>query len=59
MDKTYQSKKFEDKIYKNWIKKDLFNPDKYTGEPYSIMMPPPNVTGVLHLGHALENSLMD
>ncbi|NQT50012.1 class I tRNA ligase family protein [Candidatus Kuenenbacteria bacterium] len=57
--KTYNPKDYEDKIYQNWDKKGLFNPDKLKGKPYSIMMPPPNVTGVLHLGHALENSVMD
>ena len=64
--KAYNPRDFEDKIYHNWEKGGFFNPDKLSasvrgkkGEPYSIMMPPPNVTGVLHLGHALENSLMD
>ena len=57
--KVYEPKKYEDKIYKVWERSGFFNPDKLKGDPYSIMMPPPNVTGVLHLGHALENSLMD
>lgn len=51
--------KDEDEIYKLWEKSGFFNPDNLKGEPYSIMMPPPNVTGVLHLGHAWENTLMD
>jgi len=51
--------KEEAKIYELWEESGFFNPDNLEGEPYSIMMPPPNVTGVLHLGHALENTLMD
>src|SRR3989344_1375969 len=57
--KAYEPKLYEDKIYEEWEKSGFFNPDNLTGEPYSILFPPPNVTGVLHLGHALENSLMD
>ncbi len=57
--KAYESSEYEDDIYKLWEESGFFNPDNLEGEPYSIMMPPPNVTGVLHLGHALENSLMD
>jgi len=57
--KAYEPQKYEKKIYKTWEKSGFFNPDNLSGKPYSIMMPPPNVTGVLHLGHALENSLMD
>ncbi|MCG2694209.1 class I tRNA ligase family protein, partial [Candidatus Parcubacteria bacterium] len=59
IEKAYEPKKYEDKIYSAWEKSGFFSPDKLKDEPYSIMMPPPNVTGVLHLGHALENSLMD
>ncbi|MEK7615411.1 MAG: valine--tRNA ligase, partial [Patescibacteria group bacterium] len=57
--KAYEAKAYEDEIYAAWEKSGFFNPDNLTGEPYTIMMPPPNVTGVLHLGHALENALMD
>ncbi|MFH1142304.1 MAG: valine--tRNA ligase, partial [Candidatus Uhrbacteria bacterium] len=57
--KAYEAKKVEDKIYSAWEKSGLFNPDNIDGEPFTIMMPPPNVTGILHLGHALENSMMD
>lgn len=57
--KAYESQQYEDRIYQQWEESGFFNPDNLSGEPYSIMMPPPNVTGVLHLGHALENSLMD
>ena len=57
--KNYSPQTTEDQIYALWEKSDCFNPDHVTGEPFSVMMPPPNVTGVLHLGHALENSIMD
>jgi valyl-tRNA synthetase len=57
--KVYEPSQYEDEIYKKWEQSGFFNPDKLAGEQFSIMMPPPNVTGVLHLGHALENSLMD
>ncbi|TKJ40443.1 valine--tRNA ligase [candidate division LCP-89 bacterium B3_LCP] len=58
--KTYDPKIVEDKWYKFWEENDFFhtepNPDK---EPYVIMMPPPNVTGILHMGHALQDSVQD
>lgn len=57
--KAFESQQYEDAIYKRWEESGFFNPDTYEGTPYAIMMPPPNVTGVLHLGHALENTLMD
>jgi len=57
--KAYEPGKYEDDIYTRWEQSGFFNPDSLEGEPYAIMMPPPNVTGVLHLGHALENTLMD
>ena len=63
---AYNPAEYEDRIYEKWEKSGFFRPeadqpwaDNLNREPYSIMMPPPNVTGVLHLGHALENSLMD
>ena len=57
---TYNPKEFEDRIYKNWEEKKYFTPviDK-SKKPYSIVMPPPNITGKLHLGHALDNTLQD
>lgn len=56
----YEPKSFEEEIYKNWEKKGYFKPsgDK-TKESYCIMMPPPNVTGKLHMGHALDDTLQD
>lgn len=57
--KAYEPGLYEDGIYKSWEDSGFFNPDNLEGEPYTIMMPPPNVTGVLHLGHALENTILD
>lgn len=62
MEKAYSPNQFEDEIYAAWEKSGYFNPDHLPGdrsEPFAVMMPPPNVTGVLHLGHALENAIMD
>ncbi|WP_426349514.1 valine--tRNA ligase [Alloiococcus sp. CFN-8] len=57
---TYNPKEFENRIYKNWEDKRYFTPkvDK-NKKPYTIVMPPPNITGQLHLGHALDNTLQD
>ena len=56
----YEPNAFEDELYNNWEKKGYFKPsmDK-TKESYCIMMPPPNVTGKLHMGHALDDTLQD
>ncbi len=56
----YNPKEFEEKLYKTWEEKGYFKPSMdSTKESYSIMMPPPNVTGKLHMGHALDASLQD
>lgn len=60
--KTYNSKKVEDKIYNLWLKSGFFNPDKLPGRrkrSFTIMLPPPNVTGRLHMGHALNATVND
>ena len=56
----YEPNEFEERIYKNWEEKGYFKPsgDKSKGN-YCIMMPPPNVTGKLHMGHALDGTLQD
>ena len=58
--KTYAPGEFEERIYKNWCDKGYFTPvaDKKK-KPYTIVMPPPNITGQLHMGHALDNTLQD
>ena len=60
--KPYNPQETEDKIYKLWEESGYFNPDNLPDrhqEPFSIVLPPPNVTGILHLGHAYEDSLQD
>lgn len=58
--KTYDPKGLEDRLYEKWIDKGYFrakvNKDK---KPFTIVMPPPNVTGQLHMGHALDNTMQD
>ena len=60
MQKKYNPKDFEEKLYQEWEEKGYFKPsmDK-TKESYCIMMPPPNVTGKLHMGHALDDTIQD
>jgi len=65
--KTYDPKEWEERLYRRWEESGFFNPDtciekgvtKADAEAFSVLMPPPNVTGVLHLGHAMENAIMD
>ncbi|MBP6883860.1 MAG: valine--tRNA ligase [Candidatus Pacebacteria bacterium] len=60
--KPYSPKDTEERIYKLWEESGFFNPDNLPGErkePFTIIMPPPNVTGVLHMGHALMITLED
>ena len=58
--KTYDPKGLEDRLYQKWLDGGYFhaevNPDK---KPFTIVMPPPNITGQLHMGHALDNTLQD
>ena len=57
---TYDPKEFEERLYKIWEEKKYFTPEiDKTKKPYTIIMPPPNITGKLHLGHALDNTLQD
>lgn len=60
MNEKFNPKDFEDKLYKEWEEKGYFKPsmDK-SRESYCIMMPPPNVTGKLHMGHALDDTIQD
>ena len=60
LDKAYKAKKYEDKIYATWEKAGAFKPFKKPGaKPFTVMMPPPNATGTLHLGHAVMLALED
>ncbi len=58
MDKTYQPGALEQRIYERWEAAGYFAPSG-DGEPYCIMIPPPNVTGTLHMGHAFQDTIMD
>ena len=58
MEKTYQPSSIESKWYQHWENKGFFAPSG-EGAPYSIMIPPPNVTGSLHMGHGFQESIMD
>ena len=58
--KAYEPKEVEDRWARAWIDQKIFAADpESAGEPYSIVIPPPNITGQLHLGHALNNTLQD
>ncbi len=58
--KTYDPSSFEDRIYQNWCEKGYFTPDPENPAPaFSVVIPPPNVTGQLHMGHALDETLQD
>ena len=63
LSKPYNAKDHEDRIYQKWLDSGYFTPenlpDADTREPFTIIMPPPNATGTLHLGHALEYSFQD
>ena len=60
LDKTYDPKAVESRWYQFWAERQYFHADpSHPGRPYSIVIPPPNVTGSLHVGHALNHSLQD
>ena len=57
--KTFEPGPIEQRWYEHWESNGLFRPDRPEAEPFTIVMPPPNVTGSLHIGHALDNTLQD
>lgn len=60
MEKTYDPKGVEDRIYQEWMDKDYFHAViDHDKKPYTIVIPPPNITGQLHMGHALDNTIQD
>ena len=62
LEKTYQPADIEARIHAEWMKAEAFKagrPERAKAEPYAIVIPPPNVTGSLHMGHALNNTLQD
>lgn len=60
LDKVYDPKQVEDRIYQNWLDSGYFHavPDSQK-KPYTIVIPPPNITGQLHMGHAMDNTMQD
>ena len=60
LEKTYTPQNIEGRLYQKWMDKKYFsahvNPDK---KPFTVVMPPPNITGQLHMGHALDNTMQD
>lgn len=60
MDKVYNPKDFEDRLYRFWEDNNYFKPiENSDKEPFTVVIPPPNVTGVLHMGHGLNNTIQD
>ena len=58
--KTYDPKGIEDKLYQKWLEKKYFHAEvDRSKKPFTIVMPPPNITGQLHMGHALDNTMQD
>src|SRR3954466_209224 len=57
--KTFDPKAIEERWYAHWEGAGLFRPDRTDATPWTIVMPPPNVTGSLHIGHALDITLQD
>ena len=60
LEKNYNPKEMEDRIYANWLEKKYFHAEvDRSKKPFTIVMPPPNITGQLHMGHALDNTMQD
>ena len=60
LEKNYNPSEMEDRIYKNWLDKKYFHAEvDRSKKPFTIVMPPPNITGQLHMGHALDNTMQD
>ena len=57
--KNYTPQESEDKWYSHWNEQGYFNSTPNDKDAYTIVMPPPNVTGILHMGHALNNTVQD
>ena len=60
LNKTYDPKDIEDRLYEKWEKGGYFHAEvDRSKKPFTIVMPPPNITGQLHMGHALDNTMQD
>ena len=58
--KTYDPHGLEDRIYEKWLQKKYFHAEvDHSKKPFTIVIPPPNITGQLHMGHALDNTMQD
>src|SRR5512138_1530984 len=57
--KTFDPAEIEARWYAKWESQGMFRPERSDAKPFTIMIPPPNVTGSLHIGHALDNTLQD
>ena len=58
--KTYDPEEMEDRIYDKWLAKKYFHAEvDHSKTPFTIVIPPPNITGQLHMGHALDNTMQD
>ena len=58
--KTYDPKDIEEKLYEKWLNKKYFHAEvDWNRKPFTIVIPPPNITGQLHMGHALDNTMQD
>ena len=60
LEKNYNPSEIEDRLYQKWLDKKYFHAEvDRNKKPFTIVMPPPNVTGQLHMGHALDNTMQD
>ncbi len=59
LSKNFNHKAAEQKWYRHWLDKKYFHSEPDTRDPYTVVIPPPNVTGVLHMGHCLNNTIQD
>src|SRR5215216_712545 len=59
LSKNFEPKQVEDKWYQHWLDKRYFNSNPDERTPYTVVIPPPNVTGVLHMGHTLNETVQD
>ena len=60
LEKTYNPQEIEGRLYEKWLKKKYFHAEvDRSKEPFTIVIPPPNITGKLHMGHALDNTMQD
>ena len=60
LEKTYDPAAIEDRLYEKWLNGKYFHAEvNRSKKPFTIVMPPPNITGQLHMGHALDNTMQD